>query len=501
MRTGRERRLADPVRALAPHLGEAERRAVHPLDHVVAADARIGAASFRHHGRGIVRAAGAEIRNTHRDVLRVAQHALRLLQAGDAAREVLVGRVFEQALAEADRDVVGIERRLDRKQPVAVLVLLADADRLVRGAVELLAHLHLDQRALLLHHDDELEALREVREILPSDRPRTGDLVDAQSEIVAPDLVDTELVERLAHVEIGLADRDDADLRVAAARGDDPVQLVGAHESQHGVALIVVQARLHAEHAVIEADVETARRQRVIGRNDDPDAVEVAVDHGRQLDRFVHAFEPHPGAGEARHGPAIDAVVDDLLHPGRVEDRDHHVDEIEFGLVRSGGGLGGVVVPHEGEHATVLRGAGEIGVAQRVARPVDAGALAVPHAEHAIEPAFAAQLRLLGAPERRGGQILVDGGLEQDVVLPAERLGALELIVEPAERGAAVAGDVACRVQAGARVARLLHQAHAHQRLIARDEDAGLRQVVFVVEGDTLERHGLAFRSPARPPS
>ena len=34
---------------------------------------------------------------------------------------------------------------------------LADHHRLVRGAVQLLAHLHLDQRALLLDHDDEVE--------------------------------------------------------------------------------------------------------------------------------------------------------------------------------------------------------------------------------------------------------------------------------------------------------------------------------------------------------
>ncbi len=50
VRARRERRLADPVGALAAHLGEAEGGAVHPLDHVVAADARIGAAAFRHHG-------------------------------------------------------------------------------------------------------------------------------------------------------------------------------------------------------------------------------------------------------------------------------------------------------------------------------------------------------------------------------------------------------------------------------------------------------------------
>ena len=88
---------------------------------------------------------------------------LRLLQPRDAAGEVLVADVFQQPLADADRDVVRIERALDREQPVALLVLLADADRLVRGAVKLLAHLHLDQRALLLDHDDQIEALRRNR--------------------------------------------------------------------------------------------------------------------------------------------------------------------------------------------------------------------------------------------------------------------------------------------------------------------------------------------------
>src|SRR5262249_62149607 len=97
-----------------------------------------------HAGRGVVRAAGAEIRDAGRDVLRLREHALRLLQAGDAAGEVLVGRVFEEPLADADRDVVGVERALDREQPVALLVLLADADRRVWRSGQLLAHLNFD---------------------------------------------------------------------------------------------------------------------------------------------------------------------------------------------------------------------------------------------------------------------------------------------------------------------------------------------------------------------
>ena len=166
-----------------------------------------------------------------------------------------------------------------------------------------------------------------------------------------------------------------------------------------------------------------------------------------------------PGAGVARHRPAVEAVVDDLLHAGRIEDRDHHVDEMEFGLVRGGGGFGGVVVAHQREHAAVLRGAGEIGVAEHVAGAVDARPLAVPHAEHAVVLALAAQLGLLRAPQRGGGEVLVEAGLEHDVVRREMRRGALELLVEAAERRAAIAGDVAGGVEAGAAVALLLHQA------------------------------------------
>src|SRR6516164_4405 len=139
---------------------------------------------------------------------------------------------------------------LHREQPVALLVLLADADRLVRGAVELFAHLHLDQRALLLDHDDELEAIGELLEVSLADGPRASDLVEPDAEIVALDLVDPELVERLTHVEIALADGDDADFRPPPARGDVLVELVRAHEGEHGVAFVVVQPRLLAEDGV-----------------------------------------------------------------------------------------------------------------------------------------------------------------------------------------------------------------------------------------------------------
>ena len=136
-----------------------------------------------------------------------------------------------------------------------------------------------------------------------------------------------------------------------------------------------------------------------------------------------------------------------------------------------------------------VRGAGEIGMAERVAGAVDARPLAVPDAEHAVVLALAAKLGLLRAPQRGGGEVLVDGGLEQRVARREVRSRALELVVEAAERRAAVAGDVARGVEAGALVALVLHQRQPHQRLIAGDEDAALGQVVFVVERDVIERH------------
>ena len=100
-----------------------------------------------------------------------------------------------------------------------------------------------------------------------------------------------------------------------------------------------------------------------------------------------------------------------------------------------------MVVAHQGDDAAVLRRAGKIGVAEDVAGAIDARALAVPHAEHAIELAFAAQFGLLAAPQRSGGEFLVDAWLELDVGGGDLAAGAHELLVEAAERRAAIAGD------------------------------------------------------------
>src|SRR6185312_4509349 len=149
----------------------------------------------------------------------------------------------------------------------------------------------------------------------------------------------------------------------------------------------------------------------------------------------------------------------DLLHPGGIEDWDHHVDKMEFGLMRGRRGFCGVVIAHQREHTAVLRGPGQIGVAKHVAGAVDPRALAVPHAKDTIEIALAPQFSLLTAPQSGGSEVFVQPGLELDVG-SGERAGSShELLVEPTKRRSAIAGDVTSSIQTCVPVALFLHEA------------------------------------------
>ena len=120
--------------------------------------------------------------------------------------------------------------------------------------------MHFNGGELLLDDDDEVEAAGEFTQTLRLQRPGRGDLVSAQAEIVRLHLVEAEIVHRLAHVEIGLADGDDADLRIGAAGRNDAVQSIGADEGEHRVALALLHALFLRENRIAGADVEAARR-------------------------------------------------------------------------------------------------------------------------------------------------------------------------------------------------------------------------------------------------
>ena len=175
---------------------------------------------------------------------------LKLLQPRRNLRIVGIG---EDAAADDDGDLVGVERAPGRQQHAVLLVLLADDHRRVGAAVELLLELRLDQRALLLHDEDRLQPVGEAVHALRLKRPRRGDLVEAEPEIGGAHLVDAEEVERAERVEPALAERDDAEPRLRPAPHHDAVEPVLADEGERRRLLPAMQQLLLLQRMPVSA--------------------------------------------------------------------------------------------------------------------------------------------------------------------------------------------------------------------------------------------------------
>ena len=166
--------------------------------------------------------------------------------------------------------------------------------------------------------------------------------------------------------------------------------------------------------------------------------------------------------------------------------------------MRDGGRFGAVVVAGKHQHAAVLGRTRRIAVAEDVAATVDAGALAVPDADHAIILGAGREIELLRAPDRGRREILVHAGLEFDVVLFEVLAGGEQLLVVAAERRAAIAGNEARGIEALGAVAADLRHRQPHQRLDAGQEDVAGALGVFLIETDRtlVDSHLALFCHP-----
>ncbi len=113
-----------------------------------------------------------------------------------------------------------------------------------------------------------------------------------------------------------------------------------------------------------------------------------------------------------------------------------------------------MIVAGDHKHAAMRRGAAGVAVLQRIAGAVDAGALAVPEPEHAIDLAIGLGLDLLRAEHRGRGEVFVDGreGIRCGPASAAP--GCARARGRAAERRAAIAGDEAGGVEPAARSRR-----------------------------------------------
>ncbi len=500
----RKRRLADPWHALAAHVSEGRGRAIHPDRHDVAADPCGRAAALRDVGRGVVRAARAEVGDAVERDLRLVERSFLGVDPVDARAQLLHGARMKLQSLDPLRDHPRDHRRRELgvrwQQPVAVrpypfafLVELADHARphVVAPVVELLLQLVLDDLALFFHHQDLGEPLGEVTHAFGLERPGHRDLEKPDADLGGLALVDAQVFQRLAHVEVALAAGDDAQPRLRRI-DDDAVQLVDAAVVERRVDLVVLHPRLGGEERIGPANRHAIDRQREIVGDDDVHAGRVDRDRGGALHRVGDALETDPAARIAAHRPAVQAEIQYLLHRGGIEHGDHRRRELMIRLMRQRRGLGRVVVAREHQHAAVLGRACEIGVLEHVAAAIHAGAFAVPHREYAIDLGVGIEVDLLAAPDRRRGEVFVQTRLKPDVGAIEKSLRLPQRQVERAERRPAVSGDEATGIEARELVALPLQHEEPHERLRPGQEDAAGFKLVFVVEGDLAQRfsHG-----------
>ena len=148
-----------------------------------------------------------------------------------------------------------------------------------------------------------------------------------------------------------------------------------------------------------------------------------------------------------------------------------------------------MIVAGDREHAAIGRSARRVGMLERIGRAIDAGPLAVPDAEHAIDFCAGKHPDLLAAPHRGGREIFVQAGDESDVVSLQERFGPPQRVVVHAERRAAVARDEARGIEVLPPIALALQQRQSHQGLNSGEIDSLRVEAVFVVQPNLHQRH------------
>ena len=509
-----ERLLAHPGHALTTHLGKACGAAVHPKRHEVTTNAGHGARAFGHAGAGVVWATrakpglaiGLDLQHLHGPLFGVKQRHMRL----NVGTGICVHTQAQQTLGDGARDHrrrqvgmgtqqgVGAGVVLRPLAAVGVARLLTElahhAGALAIGpVVQALFDLVFDHLALFFDHQNLLQAARKLAGAVRLQWPHHPHLVHANAQAVAGSFVQPQIEQGLARVVIGLAAGHQAEAVVGALDGV-VVEPVGADISQSGIPLVGEQALLLSQGVIGPADVH-ATCGHVKSGHHDVDPLRVDDGRGAGLDHLLDGFHARPHAGKAAQRQGVHTHVQNVLHRRREKHRHATGLEDVVALVRSGAAFGHVVVTGHRHHPAPRGGAGHGGVFEHVRAAVHPGAFAIPNAKHAVKAAAGRgrKAQLLGAPQSGGGQLLVDTGLEHDVLGLQVGLGLPQSLVVATQRGTPVAADEASGVFALQGIALALQHGQLDQGLHAAHEGAALVEGVFVVQGHCFQRLADVF--------
>ena len=431
--------------ALAPHLGISTCVAPHPACHHMTPDPAHRAAALGHFGRGIVRAARAEIGRA-----RGSRH----VQDGRLFRQQRAGLFFQPLLREKPRQTLGHHRHQHqgaqlarpRQQRLTHRAILAH-HLLGLGAgpvIEILLELALDDTALFLDHQHLALAGHEGQRIAPPQRPDHADLVNVDPQPPTGRFVQLQQAQRLHQVQMPLA------------RGDKPVNRV-IDVIDAPVNRVRLDKGFHRAQLVPDPSFDLGAGQ-VAGPHMQPAGGHVEL-RGHELSvglqihrpprfhRFRDRLEPHPCPGKPRQGKAVFAKRQVFFHAGRVQRWHEPRHERHIRLMRHRRAHAPVVIPCHNQHATPGRRAIGIAMFESITRPIHTRPLAVPHGKQAVIRAIRVQHRLLRTQNRRRPQILVHRGQKGDLLLLGARLLAPELQIQRPKRRAAIARHETARVQ------------------------------------------------------
>ena len=306
-----EGRNADPGRAFAAHLEQGRRV---PLGqeggHPVATDTAEGDTAIGHFGRPVVRAACTEARHSGQCGRRQSRRrAFRLQTIQRRAEAVISGQSDESRSDRPRRDERGrLADRRDQRRPVRAC--LASQQRRICAVDEQAGDLVLDHRAFFLDHQDFPMTLGKLAKRFRLQRPGHRHLEHRDTQFPAPRSIQAEVLERLHDVEIGLAAGHDAQ-RAGWRRNRLSIEPVDPDIFEQGGNALIVLAIFRFEGR----DAPTRGQSLAIPvGNGDRWPVRVDIDRCAAFDDIGNAFHPDPAARMARHGEAVQAEIEIILH-------------------------------------------------------------------------------------------------------------------------------------------------------------------------------------------
>ena len=331
-------------------------------------------------------------------------------------------------------DAIGVQLAVGGHEGAVLEVPLADDAGMLGEVIEDVADEDLHEGALLLDDEDLLQAPRELAHDAGLHREEHADAQQADAVVLQGGVVQPQLEECLAQVVVGLAGGRDAEPRIARGDGDG-VEPVGRREDLGRLQAPVVDVALHLQAEGRQQASGSACAARAAPRRGRPGS-SMATRSGPTVAvpissaTLVTIFKPDPQARVARQLEAEPAEIEDLLHVAREEHGEEGVVEGHLGVDGQGRRLGQRIVAPQGQHAAVPPHPAVVGVLEGVAAAVDAGPLAVPHAEDAVVARLGKMLASWLPNTTVAREVLVDAGDEADVVLAQQLRVALQRLIE-----------------------------------------------------------------------